>query len=526
MAISPHSKSPLEPVLVPLALIAFLLWVCLPGLRLPELEGLDGAHHVMDGIFFHDLFTDLPLHGLASYPFDYYKQYPALGFIFWPPLFPVVEGLVFKLAGISLFTAQISIVLFGAVLAGAMYGIARMRLPVYPALATALLTLATPGLFQYFNVVMLEIPTLAMMALTTFLYLRIVTARTPVSWLRWQALAVVAVAALYTKQTAFVVFPALLADLLVNQRHLLKGRNPWLALVTSVVLVLPLVVFTLTFGKANIEQSVGQNTQLIMSQYEGVARWSWAGWLFYPKAFRHVLNDGVLALAVLEILFSLASLERLRRNLLWLSWLAAFYLVFSYFDNKAERFATLAVIPFAVLAVEWVWAALDRPARGMQVVRHGVPALVLLASVWGLTQKNVLTMHGVHEIMAHFDMARTDGNIAYLGQYRQVFVYDIRLQDVQRSHYVLQGDDILAGAKDVPALLHDYRVRYLFVEPDNLSPEAAVAFDELKQQSSIKPVFSGTFKNRSHAFRLEVLRYNGALADTMKPIELSSKLIK
>ena len=212
-------------------LIGCLLVVAKASLLNPQLGGLDEAHHVMDGIFFHDLFTDLPFSELKSYPYNYYKQYPALGFLFWPPFFPAIEGIVFMVSGIDLLSAQISILLFAILLSACFYLILRKQMPLLPALAGTVLLISTPGLYQYFNVVMLEVPTLAMMALTLLIYSNITDASPNARrWWHWQLLAVVAAMSLYTKQTAFILFPAILLDLLLNHRSLLKEKAAWLGL--------------------------------------------------------------------------------------------------------------------------------------------------------------------------------------------------------------------------------------------------------------------------------------------------------
>lgn len=526
MTLAPQTKSTLATLLAALVIGAAVLAVSWNGLIHPELEGLDGAHHVMDGIFFHDLFTDLPFSHLGSYPFDYYKQYPALGFIFWPPLFPAVEGVIFKIAGINLFTAQISVLLFALLLAFCMFRSGRHSLPTVPALGVTFLMLTAPGLYQYFNVVMREIPMLAMMTLTTVLYLNIVRRNGAAGTLHWQALAIAAAMSLYTKQTAFILFPAIAADLVLNHRALLRSRQSWLALVSATVSLLPLAAFTLKFGKANIEQSIGQNTQLIMSGYQGLARWSLDNWLYYVKSLPQLLHWGVLLLALAEVVCSLASVRRFRANCLWLVWLLSFYVVFSYFDNKSERFNVLVVIPLCMLAMQFVWQTLQRFIPALATGPRQAVVLVIPALCALLLPQPLQTLHGTHAIMDQFDVSKMDGNIAYWGKYRQAFVYDIRLQDRERSHHVLQAGDLLTDAGTLGEQLRDYRIRYLFVEPQSLGAADQAIVTALTGQAGITQVFAGEFRDRNTTYPLRVFRNDNPLADTMKPITLSSRLIK
>ena len=198
-----------------LACLVSVLAVSSLSLLNPHIGGLDEAHNLMDGVFFRDFFYDLPFTNLKNYPIDYYKQYPALGFIFWPPLFPFVEGLFFTVGGISLLTAQISVLFFGVVLALSCFYLLKQTTQYIHAFFGSLLLITLPGLYPYFNSIMREIPTLAMMALALSVYLQ-VTKTTHRAFWKWQLFAVFASAALYTKQTAFILLIAVAIDALAS----------------------------------------------------------------------------------------------------------------------------------------------------------------------------------------------------------------------------------------------------------------------------------------------------------------------
>lgn len=65
-----------------LSLLVLTVLVSLPNLHSGNIDDLDSAHHLMDGYFFRDLVHDHPHTHLAQYVYNYYDQYPALGFIF------------------------------------------------------------------------------------------------------------------------------------------------------------------------------------------------------------------------------------------------------------------------------------------------------------------------------------------------------------------------------------------------------------------------------------------------------------
>jgi len=63
-----------------LLLGAVVLLVTQTRITRRKLQDLDEAHHVMNGMFLADLMADRPLDRLTRCLFDYYRQYPALGF--------------------------------------------------------------------------------------------------------------------------------------------------------------------------------------------------------------------------------------------------------------------------------------------------------------------------------------------------------------------------------------------------------------------------------------------------------------
>ena len=124
----------------------------------------------MDGIFVHDFLTDRPWRHPLGYALSYYKQYPALGFIFWPPFFAVVEGLFFLVGGVSVTTARVCVAAFAVLMALSAYAASRVTQARLFALAAALLIVWNPTLRDLARGVMLEVPVLAMALLTVGLY--------------------------------------------------------------------------------------------------------------------------------------------------------------------------------------------------------------------------------------------------------------------------------------------------------------------------------------------------------------------
>ena len=88
----------------------------------------DAPAHAMNGALLHDYLWTLPYSSPLRFAFDYYLHYPALTISVYPPLFPIAEAMVFSVLGVSHFAAQLTVSLFGLVLAYSLYGKARTAL--------------------------------------------------------------------------------------------------------------------------------------------------------------------------------------------------------------------------------------------------------------------------------------------------------------------------------------------------------------------------------------------------------------
>src|SRR5947209_5089130 len=148
---SQHPKARVQEI-AGLAIVLLLVVVaCLPNLRSTNIDDLDSAHHILDSYFFYDLLHDHPHSHVAAYAMAYHKQYPALGFLFWPPLFPAIGGLLCLIFGPNVLTIRLAILFFGATFAVSFYAILRRELGKWFAVAAACAAIGAPGVFWSFN---------------------------------------------------------------------------------------------------------------------------------------------------------------------------------------------------------------------------------------------------------------------------------------------------------------------------------------------------------------------------------------
>ena len=132
----------------------------------------DETRHIMMGVFFRDLFHDLPISHLKDYSVRYYLQYPALSLLIWPPLFHVVEGVVMLLLGCSVWAAKLALGLFVALACGYLFLLVARTHDAWTATIAVLIFALCPLVFSYSRQVMLEMPTLACALAAMYYFLR------------------------------------------------------------------------------------------------------------------------------------------------------------------------------------------------------------------------------------------------------------------------------------------------------------------------------------------------------------------
>jgi hypothetical protein len=120
----------------------------------------DAARHAATGLFFWDLITEAPTRPI-EYAASYYARYPVIFPGAYLPLFHLVEGLVFSIAGASPYVAKTLVWAFAA-MAG-LYTLLWGRRFIAPWAGWAgVLALFLPGFVRYSNVVMLNVPATAL----------------------------------------------------------------------------------------------------------------------------------------------------------------------------------------------------------------------------------------------------------------------------------------------------------------------------------------------------------------------------
>ncbi|MBW4027402.1 glycosyltransferase family 39 protein [Acidipila rosea] len=512
---------------ISILLLILLAWfVARPSLHRLDVDGLDSAHHLMDGYFFYDLFHDRPTTHLEQYVFNYYKQYPALGFVFWPPLFPFILGIFCLGGGAHVLTARVCLLFFGALFGSCFYLTLRRYFSPPLALAAACSALAVPGISWSLNQVMLELPTLAMICVAILAYQEFVDKlATPSSAVRAALCGAAFAAVVYTKQPGYFIYGAFLFDFLLLHRRYLRKPETWMLVASTALFCIPLLLFTLKFGHADLAQSVGSNTQLILgSQWHGIPRWSLAAWTYYPRLAPSSLNLVVVGLSLCALLLGIAKRRFLVANALWFGWFLLAYVTFSYYDNRLPRHSTFwwpAWVALAAAALQFFSSRLPKSAAA------ALPLLLLLPLPYDLAKtyhRNYTDFLDERPPVNQMFSGGSPGNVLLFGKDKQVFISLIREDDIERRVHVIRGDDLIAGGKTIDDLCRSYRIGTVMIEVPANTPLSS-ALDSLRSNSQFVPERMSVITRAHQPYQIVVYRYTGPIAAQLADVPLSSRLM-
>jgi 4-amino-4-deoxy-L-arabinose transferase-like glycosyltransferase len=425
----------------------------------------DAPRHALDGVFVRDLVYHHPWHNLRQYAMDYYLQYPALSIAFYPPLFPVVEAVFFQLFGVSQSTALLCIAFFYLLAAWGGYLLVRRWMNPVAAFASALLFVGLPEVALWGRQVMLEIPTVALMLWSAWVFTGYLERPTASKWYWSMALLL---GATYTKQpAAFLAVVYAVALYLKFGATILRERRIWLGAAAFAIGLIPLGVMFLKFGAVNVNSVVG-------GQWTSYPATTLAGWLFYIKSLPRQATWPIALLAGGELVALLWTRGRRVKGLI-LSWLIVGYIFFSLVALKEPRHTILILVPVAILAV----SLLDRlPRHYAQAAMVTAAVATFATTAWG---RPVPRVSGYREAVQYVAQhAPANGVVLFYGYRDGSFVFNVRSAAARQDLSVLRADKILVrvvqrrdlGVREKPFseaetmdLLSRVNARYIVAQP-------------------------------------------------------------
>jgi 4-amino-4-deoxy-L-arabinose transferase-like glycosyltransferase len=435
--------------------IALGMYFGLP--RRGDIDWPDASRHALNGAFVLDFIQQLPWRHPIEFAYDYYRQWPALTILFYPPFFYGILAAVYAVFGVSEASALLTELAFLFLLAWGAFRLSRHWLDPPPALAVALLLIGAPELAFWGRQIMLDVPAYAFLVWAAVFLVRHL--KSGEKWSLYAA-AVCTVAAAYTKYNAiFFVVPIAISLVYAYGWRVFRRGAVLQAAALGGVLLLPLIGIFFAVSSYNL----GQAAAVPGAE---ASRWSIAGLTYYARIMQSVISWPTLALACLYVMalpFTPA-LRLARADAVFLaSWLLVGYAFYSMIAVKEPRHILFITYPLALAAV----LGIDRTLARFSL-RYGV-SLVLAGTVLAmtLTTSTVPTVAGMREAAETLaPLAPPATNVAFWGSRDGTFVYAMRAYSGRRDLGVVRLDKILLS--DVTVYL-EHGFKENVISPDELT---------------------------------------------------------
>jgi 4-amino-4-deoxy-L-arabinose transferase-like glycosyltransferase len=425
--------------------------------RRGDIDWPDASRHALNGAFVLDFIQQFPWRHPIEFAYDYYRQWPALTILFYPPLFYGVLAVVYAVFGVSEASALLTELAFLFLLAWGAFRLSRHWLDPPPALAVALLLIGAPELAFWGRQIMLDVPAYAFLVWAAEFLVRHL--KSGQKWTLFGAV-ICAVAAAYTKYNAiFFVVPIAISLLYAYSWRVFRQRAVLQAAGLGGVLLLPLVGIFFAFGSYNLDQAAA-------IPGADASRWNIAELTYYARIMPSVISWPTLAFAcfyVLALPFA-PGLRLARADAIFLgSWLLVGYAFYSMIAVKEPRHILFITYPLALAAV----LAIDRTLAKVSF-RYAVSlvfAVAILAST--LTMGAVPVVAGMREAAeAVAPLAPPETNVAFWGSRDGTFVYAMRAYSGRRDLGVVRLDKILLSEV---AVYVEHGFKENVISPDELT---------------------------------------------------------
>jgi hypothetical protein len=482
----------------------------------------DEMSHAMNGVFFRDSLTDLPLQHPLQYVTEYYAKYPALAFPHWPPLFHFIEGVFFAIFGLSPWVSRLTVLCFALLAAYFWYRIAERLGPRYRAFLSAVILTCAPFILLYERVTMLEIPALAVCLGAIHFWLRFLESERRRDL--WMLAGFVVGAFLISQKAIFLVF-FIGFDLMIERRfRLLKKIDVWLALLTSMVGVLPWYVLASQTMTTLLSRVIAHGYSYLTVAYN---------YTFYPIKVYQQLGPLVVCLACVGIVFAL--LKPSRANRILLTWVVSGYLCFSLVSEKDPRHTILWIPPLLYLAL----LALDLLLARRSVVLAASSAVALFFFIAAFRSERP-KISGLEEV-ARYVLSLPESDIVYYqGDLDGDFIFWVRKFDPERQHMVAREKQIVVSRlgwrprevlhtqEEVLSLFRTWGIRYAVVEDQDPFPGLTPVRQLLNsdQFDLLRTVPLLTNQVNLLGRQIQVFRYRGELHRTQQSVEIPMMTIR
>ena len=388
----------------------------------------DAPRHALHGLFWWDLLTMSPLDPVG-FAVRYYARYPLINPATYPPLFYVLEGLVFTVVGPSPHGARCIVLVF-ACMAGA-YTMAWARRWIGPVAGWAGAFLAfVPGIVMWSNAVMLNIPAVALGLATMYHFRR---------WLESSRQRELGAAALLFAASLLTYYPSAgvlgicaVFFFLRRGRGLPFGRTSlWIA-VAAMAAAVPLVaaLLLLPMHTSRHLPTIGFLTDA-------------STWTYYWVRLPWVAGRPALVLGLIGMAAGLSAARWRTEAVHLASWIAVLMVGISLLPARDPRYL-LPAVPALVIAATMGVASVIRLVPRLHPERQ-VAALTACFALgfWSATRVHVPEVSGFREIAAFLQQRAPKDAVLYDGGNPWLFGFYIRAMDPDFERRLVRADRFL-----------------------------------------------------------------------------------
>ena len=398
----------------------------------------DSPTHALNGLFWWDFLSRLPANPV-HFALGYYARYPAISPIAYPPVFYLLEGLCYRIFGVSPFVAKGLVLVFA--LFGCFYLMAWLRRWISPAAGWgAVLVLLVPAMVTWSNAVMLNVPC-TVLGLAALYHWRRWLDDLATGQIYWSA--GYALLAVFTYlPTIVVVFVFLGWAVAEKKLQIFWIGRLWIVAGICLTLILSWMHLVSKWD-AGYKQ---------VALYQGeYPYWKFMSWAYYLKQTPHMLTYPVVILGLIALLLALV-MKRWRREIrLALIWFVVCYAWFSVFSVKEARYVLLLVPPAIILCTLGLIELVECFPRmfGERSTPLIVAGLLLLVTFSLRTASLVSVPHesGFQEVVSYMRQVDPNSRVFYDGDYSGLFTYYYRIEDPHFTGGVARADKLLYTGK-------------------------------------------------------------------------------
>jgi hypothetical protein len=411
----------------------------------------DASHLMLDGFLIADYLRDSINSGFVNpmdYAIRYFGQYPALSIGYKPPLWPAIQGVFILIFGEESWAMRLALLGLAIFVGIAIFKTVERGSGVFLAWAAASLAISIPYLVQWGWYAMTELSAVAFVLSAGWPFSRYLEDG------RYRNLAYMVIllaAGVWCKQTAVVgaLWLFIAAILSLSPKETFKRREIWLAMVGYAVLIMPVILLTIEFGKKNIAQSVGfdsASTSIFVAPASNIFKYIW---LLFSEQLTHffaALAVGGVLVAMFRLYQGVSKGEG-RNIILYLSLIVATYLFFTLINGQNPRYTVFWLPAFGFFV-----------AYLINALRRYLPSVIVACAVLVLLAFNVKQSFGMRSIQtsgmaqaAQYIAANINYPIIMIDSYvNEQFIYFMRKNDPKRKFWTIRSDKVLSIAPMIP----------------------------------------------------------------------------